>query len=45
MKNQLRRYRIGGTQLKSSNPEKDPGILVSSHLNMSQWCGAAAKKT
>ncbi|KAM3822804.1 Golgi reassembly-stacking protein 1 isoform 4-T4 [Vipera latastei] len=43
-KNQMHRYSIGGTLLNTSNCERDLGVLVDNHLNMSQQCAAAAKK-
>ena len=43
-KNQMHRYKIGGTWLDSSTCERDLGVLVDHHLRLSQQCAAAAKK-
>ena len=43
-RNQMHRYKIGGTWLNSSTCERDLGVLVDHHLRMSQQYTAAAKK-
>ena len=43
-RNQMHRYRIGGTWLDGSTCERDLGVLADHCLRISQQCAAAAKK-
>ncbi|KAK4828071.1 LOW QUALITY PROTEIN: hypothetical protein QYF61_023131 [Mycteria americana] len=43
-KNPVQQYRLGEECLESCLADKDLGVLVNSHLNMSQHCAQVAKK-
>ena len=42
--NAMQRYRLEGQRLESCAEEKDLGVLVDTHLNMSRSCAQVAKK-
>lgn len=42
-RNQMHRYRIGGTWFNSSNCERDLGALLDNHLSMSQKSQCSSK--